>query len=192
MTSNKSFVSSPMVDDCDSFTNDESVHSKPSVTEFYVVKDEAFIVDKKYVNVNDLNLASDEEVSISNRDDLEKKINDVQVLDNVVWVDPNKDVYGSEAKTSAAAVDSVVRNKFNVSDEDVEFSIKKVGSNDVDVDEDVKFGLKKVDFNYADEDVNLASKNVFVADQKMFLGDDDVEFSQKNYFVSEKEMFLVT
>ncbi|GJV02092.1 hypothetical protein Tco_1335661 [Tanacetum coccineum] len=62
--------------------------------------------------------------------ELKTQINDVQVLDNVVWVDPNKDVYGSEAKTYVA-VDSVVRNKFNVSDEDVEFSIKKVGSNDV-------------------------------------------------------------
>ncbi|GJY95968.1 hypothetical protein Tco_0512329 [Tanacetum coccineum] len=166
MASNKSFVSSPMVDDCDSFTSDESVHSKPSVTELYVVKDEAFMVDKKYVNVTDLNLTSDEKVSISDRDDLEKKIDDVQVLDNVVCVDHNKVTVSDKAKTFVV-VDSVVRNKFNVSDEDVEFAIKEVGSNNVDVNDDV---------DLADEDVDLAGKNVFVADQKLFLGDEDVEF----------------
>ncbi|GKE75129.1 hypothetical protein Tco_1537170, partial [Tanacetum coccineum] len=81
----------------DSFINDGSVNLKPSVTELNAVNDEAFMVDKKYVNVTDLNLVSDEKVSISDRDDLENKIDDVQVLDNVVCVDRNKDVYGSEA-----------------------------------------------------------------------------------------------
>ncbi|GKC57417.1 hypothetical protein Tco_1085015 [Tanacetum coccineum] len=142
MASNKSFVSSPMVDDCDSFISDVSVNSKPSVTELYAVNDEAFMVDKKYVNVTDLNLVSDEKVSISDRDDLEKKIDDVQVLDNVVCVDRNKDVYGSEAKTSAV-VASVV--------------IKEVGSDNVDVNTDEVV---------ADEDVDLAGNNVFVADKK--------------------------
>ncbi|GJT11623.1 hypothetical protein Tco_0858665 [Tanacetum coccineum] len=157
MASNKSFVSSPMVDDCDSFTSDGSVNSKPTVTKIYAVKDDAFMVDKKYVNVTDLNFASDEKVSISDRDDLKKKINDVQVLDNVVCVDRNKDVYGSEAKTSAA-VDSVDRNKFNVYDEDVQFAIKEVGSNNVDVNKDDVV---------ADEDVDLAGNNVFCSDVKL-------------------------
>ncbi|GJV13076.1 hypothetical protein Tco_1354617 [Tanacetum coccineum] len=116
MASNKSFVSSPMVDDCDSFTSDGSVHSRPSLTELYAVKDGAFMVDKKYVNVTDLNLVTDEKVLISYRNDLEKKIDDVQVLGNVVCVDPNK---------VSVSVDSVVRNKFNVFDEDVEFAIKE-------------------------------------------------------------------
>ncbi|GKA44335.1 hypothetical protein Tco_0737059 [Tanacetum coccineum] len=112
MASNKSFVSSPMVDDCDSFISDGSVNLKPSVTELNAVNDEAFMVDKKYVNVTYLNLVSDEKVSISDKDDLEKKIDDVKVLNNVVCVDRNKDVYGSEAKTSAA-VDSVVIKESN-------------------------------------------------------------------------------
>nr|GEX33719.1 hypothetical protein [Tanacetum cinerariifolium] len=132
---------------------DESVHSKPYVTKLYVVKDEAFIVDKKYVNVTDLNLAYDEKVSISDRDDLEKKIDDVQVLDNVVCVDPNNVTV------------------YDVFDEDVEFAIKEVGSNNVDVNEDE---------DVAGEDVDLAGQNVFVADQKSFL---DVEFAQNNYVV---------
>ncbi|GKA00642.1 hypothetical protein Tco_0673192, partial [Tanacetum coccineum] len=186
IASNKSFVSSPMVDDCVSvfdeysFTSDESVHLKPSVTELYAVKDEAFMVDKKYVNVTDLNLAFDEKLSISDRDDLKKKIDGVQVLNNVVCVDPNNVTDPNEAKTSTA-VDSVVRNKFNDSDEVVEFATKEVGSNNVDVnkDEDV-----------ADEDVDLAGQNVFVADQKSFLGDEAVDFCQKNYVVSEQKMFI--
>ncbi|GJT00241.1 hypothetical protein Tco_0821410 [Tanacetum coccineum] len=70
--------------------SDGSVNSKPSVTELNAVNDEAFIVDKKYVNVTDLNLVSDEKVLISDMDDLEKKIDDVQVLDNVVCIDRNK------------------------------------------------------------------------------------------------------
>ncbi|GKA76622.1 replication protein A 70 kDa DNA-binding subunit D [Tanacetum coccineum] len=166
MASNKSFVSSPMVDDCDSFISDVSVNSKPSITELYAVNDEAFMVDKKYVNVTDLNLVSDEKVSISYRDDLEKKIDDVQVLDNVVCVDRNKDVYGSEAKTSAV-VASVV--------------IKEVGSDNVDVNTDEVV---------ADEDVDLAGNNVFVADKKSVLVDEDVDFCEKNYVVSEQKMFI--
>ncbi|GKC38050.1 endoglucanase 24-like protein [Tanacetum coccineum] len=161
MASNKSFVSSPVVDDCVSVVN-----SKPSVTELTAVNDETFMVDKKHVNVTDVNLVSDEKVSISDRDDLEKKIDDVQVLNNVVCVDRNKDVYGSEAKTSAA-VDSVV--------------IKEVGSDNVDVNTDDVI---------ADEDVDLAGNNVFVADKKSFLGDEDVDFCEKNYVVSEQKMFI--
>ncbi|GKA56935.1 hypothetical protein Tco_0756007 [Tanacetum coccineum] len=115
MASNKSFVSSPMVDDCVSVLEecyDVSVNSKPSVTQLYAVNDEAFMVDKKYVNVTDLNLVSYEKVSISDRDDLEKKIDEVQVLDNVVCVDRNKNVYGSEAKTSAAVAFVVIKELY--------------------------------------------------------------------------------
>ncbi|GKA99062.1 hypothetical protein Tco_0826999 [Tanacetum coccineum] len=133
--------------------NDESVNSKPSVTDIYAVKDDAFMVDKKYVNVTDLSLASDEKVLISNRDYLEKKIYDVQVLDNFVCVILKKDVYRSEAKSSDI-VDYVVRNKFNVSHKDVAY-----------------------------EDVDLTDNNVFDAKQKSFLGDEDVEFAQNNYVV---------
>ncbi|GKA99334.1 hypothetical protein Tco_0827271 [Tanacetum coccineum] len=143
------------------------VNLKPSVTtELNAVNDEAFMVDKKYVNVTDLNLVSDEKVSISDRDDLKKKIDDVQVLDNVVCVDRNKDVYGSEAKTSTA-VDSVV--------------IKEVGSDNVDVDTNEVV---------ADEDVAVARNNVFIADKKSFLGDEDVDYCEKNYVVSEQKMFF--
>ncbi|GJY19072.1 hypothetical protein Tco_0390563 [Tanacetum coccineum] len=49
-----------------------------------------------------------------------------------------------------------------------------VGSNDANVD----------------EDVDLARKNVFVADQKTLLGDEDIEFCQKNYVVSKQRLFL--
>ncbi|GJS93989.1 hypothetical protein Tco_0800957 [Tanacetum coccineum] len=45
MASNKSFVSSPMVDDCDIYTSDETVQSKVTVTEVLAVKDDAFMVD---------------------------------------------------------------------------------------------------------------------------------------------------
>ncbi|GKB53437.1 hypothetical protein Tco_0904190 [Tanacetum coccineum] len=172
MASNKSFVSSPMVDDCVSvfkeysFISDGSVNSKPSVTELNAVNDEAFMVDKKYVNVTNMNLVSDEKVSISDRDDLEKKIDDVQVLNNVVCVDRNKDVYRSEAKTSAD-VASVV--------------IKEVGSDNVDMN---------TDEIVADEDVDLAGNNVFVADKKSVLGDEDVDFCEKNYVISEQKMFI--
>ncbi|GJZ82187.1 reverse transcriptase domain-containing protein [Tanacetum coccineum] len=96
-------------------------------------------------------------------DDLEKKIDDVQVLDNVVCVDRTKDVYGSEAKTSVA-VDSVV--------------IKEVGSDNVDVNtNDV----------VADEDVDLAGNNVFVSDNKSFLGDEDKEFVEIKSFKSSTQ-----
>ncbi|GKB09546.1 hypothetical protein Tco_0837858 [Tanacetum coccineum] len=54
--------------------SDGSVNSKPSVTELNGVNDEAFMVDKKYVNVTDLNLVSDDKVSLFDRDDLEKKV----------------------------------------------------------------------------------------------------------------------
>ncbi|GKD43252.1 hypothetical protein Tco_1267897 [Tanacetum coccineum] len=162
MASNKSFVSSHVVDDCISV--DGSVNSKPSVTELTAVNDETFMVDKKHVNVTDLNLVSDEKVSISDRDDLKKKIDNVHVLDNVVCVDRNKDVYGSEAKTFAA-VDSVV--------------IKEVTFYD--------FTLVTI---IADEDVDLAGNDVFVVDKKSFLGDEDVDFCEKNYVVSEQKMFI--
>nr|GEY78471.1 hypothetical protein [Tanacetum cinerariifolium] len=69
MANNKSFVSSPMVDDCDSYTSDETV----TVTKVLAVKDDAFMVDKKYVNASALNLSSDENVIISDRDVLEKE-----------------------------------------------------------------------------------------------------------------------
>ncbi|GKA71244.1 hypothetical protein Tco_0777383 [Tanacetum coccineum] len=149
MASNKSFVSYPMVDDC-----------------LYAINNEAFMVDKKYINVIDLNLASDEKVSISDRDDLEKTIDDVQVLDNVVCVDRNKDVYGSEAKTSPAIAFVV---------------IKEVGSDNVDVNTDEVV---------ADEDVDLTGNNVFVADKKSVLGDEDVDYCDKNDVVSEQKMFI--
>ncbi|GKF04045.1 hypothetical protein Tco_0034713 [Tanacetum coccineum] len=70
MASNKSFVSSPMVDDCDSYTSDETVQSKVTVTEVLAVKDDAFMVDKKYVNAFSLNLSSDE----NKKDVLEKDV----------------------------------------------------------------------------------------------------------------------
>ncbi|GKC01098.1 hypothetical protein Tco_0987234, partial [Tanacetum coccineum] len=160
---------------------DRSVNSKPSVTELYAVNDEAFMVDKKYVNVTDLNVASVEKGLVSDRVDLEKKTDDVQVLDNVVCVehtkindvtildnvvcaDPNKfliefkDVYRSEAKTSAA-VDSDVKNKFNVYDED----------------DDV----------VADENVDIADNFVFVSDKKSIMSDEEVDYCEKNYVCSD-------
>ncbi|GJU74337.1 RNA-directed DNA polymerase, eukaryota, partial [Tanacetum coccineum] len=111
---------------------DESVHSKPYVIDLYAVKDDAFMVDKKNMNVSDLNLTSDEKDLISKKDDLEQEIDDGK-----------DDVFGSEAKTYVA-VDSVARNKFYVSDEDVEFPIKKVGSNDANADEDVDLARKNL------------------------------------------------
>ncbi|GKA01383.1 hypothetical protein Tco_0674048 [Tanacetum coccineum] len=147
----------------------ECVNSKNFVLlDIYAVKDDAFMVDKKYVNVTDLSLASDEKVLISNRDYLEKKIYDVQVLDNFVCVILKKNVYRSEAKSSDI-VDYVVRNKFNVSHEDVAVGSKNVDVND---DEDVAY-----------EDVDLTDNIVFDAKQKSFLGDEDVEFAQNNYVV---------
>ncbi|GJV23445.1 hypothetical protein Tco_1376140 [Tanacetum coccineum] len=62
----------------DSFISDGSMTSKPSVTELNVVNDKAFMVYKKYVNITDLNLVSDEKVSIFDRDDLEKKVRILQ------------------------------------------------------------------------------------------------------------------
>ncbi|GKE06900.1 hypothetical protein Tco_1398918, partial [Tanacetum coccineum] len=99
-------------------------------------------------------------------------IDDVQVLDNVVCVDRTKfliefkDVYGSEAKTSAA-VDSVV--------------VKEAGSHNVDVNTN-----KAV----ADEDIDLAGNNVCVSDKKSFLGDEDVDYCDKNDVISEQKMFI--
>ncbi|GKB06378.1 hypothetical protein Tco_0834611 [Tanacetum coccineum] len=84
MTSNKSFVSSPMFDDCDSYTSDETIQSKVTVTEVLAVKDDAFMVDKKYVNASALNLSSDENAIISDRDVLEKEVDDVPDVENVV------------------------------------------------------------------------------------------------------------
>nr|GEZ71909.1 hypothetical protein [Tanacetum cinerariifolium] len=81
----------------------------------------------------------------------------------------------------SVAVDSIIRNKFNFSDEDVEFAIKEAGSNNVDVNEDE---------DVADEDVDLAGQNVFVADQNSFMGDEAVHFCQKNYVVFEQKMFI--
>ncbi|GKF06385.1 hypothetical protein Tco_0037053 [Tanacetum coccineum] len=76
MASNKYFVSSPMFDDYDSYMSDETIQSKVTVTEVLAVKDDAFMVDKKYVNASALNLLSDENVIISDRDVLEKEITD--------------------------------------------------------------------------------------------------------------------
>ncbi|GJS52761.1 hypothetical protein Tco_0626123 [Tanacetum coccineum] len=119
-------------DVCDSFISDVSVNSKPSITELYAVNDEAFMVDKKYVNVTDLNLMSDEKVSIFiDRDDLEKKIDDVQVLDNVVCVDRNKNVYGSEAKTSAVVASVVIKEVVGTQD-NVDVNTMKLVIEDVD------------------------------------------------------------
>ncbi|GKC55692.1 hypothetical protein Tco_1083290 [Tanacetum coccineum] len=200
MANNKSFVSSLMVDDYDSFTSDRSVNSKPSVTELYAINDEAFMVDKKYVNVTDLNAASVEKGLVSDRVDLEKKTNDVQVLDNVVCVehtkindvtildnvvcaDPNKfliefkDVYRSEAKTSAA-VDSDVKNKFNVYDEDDEV----VADENVDIANNSVFVSDKKSI-MSDEEVDYCEKNYVVFEKKMFIGDEDVEFAPKNYVI---------
>ncbi|GJW94042.1 hypothetical protein Tco_0173714 [Tanacetum coccineum] len=84
MASNKSFVSSPMVDDCDSYTSDETVQSKVTVIEVLAVKDDAFMVYKKYVNATALNLSSDENVVNSDRGVLEKEVDDVPDVENVV------------------------------------------------------------------------------------------------------------
>ncbi|GJR19038.1 hypothetical protein Tco_0967565 [Tanacetum coccineum] len=75
MQAYESFVCLPMV-----MIVDVSVNSKPFITELYAVNDEAVMVDKKYVNVTDLNLVSDEKVSISDRDDLEKICKTIAVL----------------------------------------------------------------------------------------------------------------
>ncbi|GKA37801.1 hypothetical protein Tco_0724366 [Tanacetum coccineum] len=133
MASNKSFVSYPMVDDC-----------------LYAVNNEAFLVDKKYVNVSDLNLASDEKVSISDRDDLEKKIDDVI----------------SEAKTSHAVASIVIKE---VGSDNVD-----VNTDEVVADEDVDLAGNNVfvaDKNsvLGDEDVEFCEKNYVVSEQKMFM-----------------------
>ncbi|GJW62632.1 hypothetical protein Tco_0111967 [Tanacetum coccineum] len=180
MASNKYFVSSPMVDDCDLYKSDETVQSKPYVMDLLVVKDDAFMVDKKYVNATNLNFSSDENVIISDRDVLEKETNNVPDVEHVVsdgnkalilWkfdkiafngshanlvvvVDGNKDVVGSESK--ANDVDYVVSDKLFVSGEDVEFHVKK---------------------------------NVVVSDEKMFNGNEDVKFAQQNFVVSNEKMF---
>ncbi|GKE02665.1 hypothetical protein Tco_1390648, partial [Tanacetum coccineum] len=85
MASNKSFDSSLMVDDgVNSYTSDEIVQSKPSVTEVLAVNNDAFMVDKKYVNASDLNFSYDENVIIYHRDVMEKEIDDVPAVDKVV------------------------------------------------------------------------------------------------------------
>ncbi|GJY60705.1 hypothetical protein Tco_0461362 [Tanacetum coccineum] len=105
----------------DSYTSDESVHSKPSVGDLYVVKDDAFMIDKKYENVTDVKLVFDETMLISNSDVLEQQ----EHANLVVGVNANKDVDGSETKT-IVGVDFVLSAKIFVSDEDVEFALKNV------------------------------------------------------------------
>ncbi|GJS93988.1 hypothetical protein Tco_0800956 [Tanacetum coccineum] len=146
----------------DSFIIDGSVNLKPSVTELNAVNDEAFIVDKKYVNFTDLNLVSDEKVSISDKDDLEKK-----------------DVYGSGAKTSDA-VDVVIKE---VESDNVDVNMNEViADEDVDLDGNNVFVADKKSF-LGDEDVDFCEKNYVVSEQKMFIGDEDVDFAQNNYVV---------
>ncbi|GKC17889.1 hypothetical protein Tco_1014671 [Tanacetum coccineum] len=146
----------------DSFIIDGSVNLKPSVTELNAINDEAFIVDKKYVNFTDLNLVSDEKVSISDKDDLEKK-----------------DVYGSGAKTSDA-VDVVIKE---VESDNVDVNMNEViADEDVDLDGNNVFITNKKSF-LGDEDVDFCEKNYVVSEQKMFIGDEDVEFAQNNYVV---------
>ncbi|GJZ47071.1 hypothetical protein Tco_0600903 [Tanacetum coccineum] len=146
---------------------DVSVNSKPSVTELYAVNDEAFMVDKKYVNVTDLNLVSYEKVSISDRDDLEKKIDEVQVLDNVVCVDRNKNVYGSEAKTSAAVAFVVIKELY--------FNIIF----DCWILNDVAFIVDKKYVNITDM--------IFSSDEKVSISDrDDLE---KKFLIDFKDVY---
>nr|GEW80078.1 hypothetical protein [Tanacetum cinerariifolium] len=57
----------------DSYTSDESVHFKPSISDLYAVKDDAFMINKKYENVTDVKLVSDETMLISKRDVVEKE-----------------------------------------------------------------------------------------------------------------------
>ncbi|GJT07696.1 hypothetical protein Tco_0842158 [Tanacetum coccineum] len=165
------------------------ISPKSLVTEVLAVKDDAFMVDKKYVNASALNLSSDENVIISDRDVLEKEVDDVPDVENVVSegnkplvmlesgkiafngshaksvdvVAGNKDVNGSESK--ANDVDFVVKDKIFGSGEDVDSNVKKV---------DIK-----------DDD-----GNVVVSDEKLFNGDEDVEISQQNYVVTADKMLV--
>ncbi|GJU72794.1 putative reverse transcriptase domain-containing protein [Tanacetum coccineum] len=124
--------------------------SRIAIVKLYAVNNEAFLVDKKYVNVSDLNLASDEKVSISDRDDLEKKIDDVI----------------SEAKTSHAVASIVIKE---VGSDNVD-----VNTDEVVADEDVDLAGNNVfvaDKNsvLGDEDVEFCEKNYVVSEQKMFM-----------------------
>ncbi|GJU27556.1 hypothetical protein Tco_1166177, partial [Tanacetum coccineum] len=154
------------------------------------VKDDAFMVDKKYVNASDLNLSSDEIVIISDRDVLEKEVDDVPDVENVVsdgnkslvlWksgkiafngshaksVAGNKDVDGSESK--ANDVESVAKDKLFVSSEDVDSNVKKM-------------------FN-GDDDVEFSQQNYVVTGDKMLVSDEDNEMIE---VVSIKETIIIS
>ncbi|GKF80335.1 hypothetical protein Tco_0238937, partial [Tanacetum coccineum] len=100
----------------DSYTSDETVQSKVTVTEVLAVKDDAFMVDKKYGNAFALNLLSDENVIISDRDVLEKEVDDVPDVEDVVS-DGNKCLDMLESGkiafngSHAKSIDDVAGNK---------------------------------------------------------------------------------
>nr|GEX04233.1 hypothetical protein [Tanacetum cinerariifolium] len=103
-------------------------------------------------------------------------------------------VAGINANKTNDCVDSVLSEKIFVSDEDVEFTLKKVEYNDADGNEAktsdyVDYVLCDKIFVY-DEDVKFSPKNVFVSDQKMFLCDEDVEFSPDNVSVSDEKILV--
>ncbi|GKA25028.1 hypothetical protein Tco_0711061, partial [Tanacetum coccineum] len=207
MASNNSFVSSPMVDDCDSYTSDETVQSKVTATEVFAVKDNAFMVDKKYVNASALNLPSNENVIIYDRDVLEKEIpdhikqstrikslniwkwdaivdvDDVPNVENVVS-DGNKRLVMLESGkiafngSHAKSVDAVAGNKLLVVSKDVNGSESK--ANDVDsVVKDKIFGSGEVvDSNVKKVDIKDDDGNVVVSNEKLFNGNEDVEIYQ--------------
>ncbi|GJS01070.1 putative reverse transcriptase domain-containing protein [Tanacetum coccineum] len=145
----------------DSYTSDETVQSKPSVTEVLVVNNDAFMVDKKYVNASDLNFSYDENVIIYHRDVMEKEIDDVLAVDKVSIVDVagNKDVDGSEHK--ANDVDSVVKNSY----------VFLVDDNDDDVN--VVVSDEKL-FN-GDDGVEIAPQIYVLSDDMMLDSDEVVE-----------------
>ncbi|GKA31016.1 hypothetical protein Tco_0717321 [Tanacetum coccineum] len=134
MASNKSFVSSPMVDDCDSFISDVSVNSKPSVTQLYAVNDEAFMVDKKYVNdvfrseaKTSAAIASVviKEVGSDNVDLNTDEVvadEDVDLAGNNVFVADKKSVLVDEDVDFCEKNYVVSEQKMFIGDEDVEFA----------------------------------------------------------------------
>ncbi|GKC02825.1 hypothetical protein Tco_0994435 [Tanacetum coccineum] len=170
MASNKSFVSSLMVDDCDSYTSDETVQSKVIVTEVLAVKDDAFMVDKKYrcsgEGVDDVpgvdNVVSDgnKHLVMLEYGKIAFNRSHAKSVDDVAG---NKDVNGSESKENH--VDSVVKDKIFSFHEDVDSNVKKV--------------------NIKDDD-----GNVVVFDEKLFNGHEDVEISQQNYVVTGDKMLV--
>ncbi|GJV75827.1 hypothetical protein Tco_1507411 [Tanacetum coccineum] len=179
MASNKSFVSSPMVDDCDSYTSDEIVQSKVTATE--VLAD----VDGSESKGNDVDSVVKDKIFVSGEDvDSNVKKVDIKDDDGNVVVSDEKLFNGDEDVEISQQNYVVTGDKMLVSDEDL-YEAKRSDTGDVDM-------VPVSDENMSVSDDGVKSDFVVVPNLKLMAKEIQLSENEMIEVVSVKETIIIS